>query len=108
MSIKIEIPISRTEISKKLKELISNIWMLRWTTSKEYKHSKNFLDKPNPNLAKKILQLPRLKMKRLVEIITGHNNHVPDPLGIICPDPFSASTCHDTMASSLPRAYPYT
>ena len=48
--------------------------MLRWTTSKEYKHSKLFLDKPNSNRAKKILQLPRLKMKRLVEIITGHNN----------------------------------
>ena len=40
----------------------------------EDKHSEKFLDKPNPNLAKKLLQLPRLKMKRLVEIITGHNN----------------------------------
>ena len=74
MSIKIEIPISRTEISNKLKELINNKWMLRWTTSKDYKHSKKVLDKPNSILAKKILQLPRLKMKRLVEIVTGHNS----------------------------------
>ena len=44
------------------------------TTSTEYKHSKKFLEKPDPVLAKKILELPRLKMKRLVEIITGHNN----------------------------------
>ena len=74
MSIKIEIPISKTEISNNLRELINNKWMLRWTTSTEYKHSKNFLIKPNSNIAKKILQLLRLKMKRLVEIITGHNN----------------------------------
>ena len=32
------------------------------------------LNKPDTARAKKILQLPRLKMKRLVEIITGHNN----------------------------------
>ena len=74
MSIKINVPISKTEVSNELKHLISNKWLLRWTTSKEYKHSKNFLMGPNPILAKKILQLPRLKMKRLVEIITGHNN----------------------------------
>ena len=74
MSIKIEVPISRTEIANRLKLQISNKWKLRRTTSKEYKHSKLFLEKPNPNLARKILQLPRLKMKKLVEIITGHNN----------------------------------
>ena len=74
MSIKLEVPISSTEISNRLKELIYDKWMLRWTTSKEYKHSKKFLDKPNTIRAKKILQLPRLKMKRLVEIVTGHNN----------------------------------
>ena len=74
MSIKIETPISKTEISNKLNDLIKNKWMLRWKTSTDYRHSKKFLDKPNPILAKKILQLPRLKMKRLVEIVTGHNN----------------------------------
>ena len=74
MSIKLEIPLSTTEISNELKELFNNKWMLRWTTSKEYKHSKKFLEKPNSNRAKKILQLPRFKMKSLVEIITGHNN----------------------------------
>ena len=74
MSIKIKVPISKTEITNKLKELINNKWMLRWTTSTDYKHSKNFLTNPDPILAKKILQLPRLKMKRLVEIVTGHNN----------------------------------
>ena len=74
MSIKVDIPISRTEISNKLSELTHSKWMLRWTTSNEYKHSKHVLTGPNPILAKKILQLPRLKMKRLVEIITGHNN----------------------------------
>ena len=74
MSIKIDIPTSRTEINNKLKELIQDKWMLRWSTSTDYKHSKKFTTKPTPNLAKKILQLPRLKMRRLVEIITGHNN----------------------------------
>ena len=53
MSIKIGIPISKTEVTNKLKKLINNKWRLRWTTSKEYKHSKKFLDKPNPILAKK-------------------------------------------------------
>ena len=74
MSIKINIPISQTEISNKLKGMFLNKWKLRWTASKEYKHSKKFLDSPNTIRAKKVLQLPRLKMKRLVEIITGHNN----------------------------------
>ena len=64
------IPILRTEISNKLKELIHN----KWKTSIEYKHSKHFLDRPNSICAKKIMQLPRLKMKRLIEILTGHNN----------------------------------
>ena len=53
MGIKIDISISRTEITNKLKELIYNKWMLRWTTSTDYKHSKKLLAKPNPNLAKK-------------------------------------------------------
>ena len=74
MSIKLDIPLSRTEISNKLKDLFNAKWKLRWKTSKDYKHSKKFLENPNQNRAKKILQLPRLKMKRLVEIITGHNN----------------------------------
>ena len=74
MSIKVKIPISKTEITNKLWDLIHNKWRLRWVTSTEYKHSKKFLKKPDPILAKKILELPRLRMKRLVEIVTGHNN----------------------------------
>ena len=74
MSIKVDFPTSNTEIANRLKGRIYDKWMLRWTTSKEYSHSKKFLDKPNAIRAKKILQLPRLKMKRLVEIVTGHNN----------------------------------
>ena len=62
MSIKTDIPLSKTEITNTLKEQIYNKWLLRWVTSTDYKHSK------------KILKLPRLKMKRLVEITTGHNN----------------------------------
>ena len=61
-------------MSNRLKGLIYDKWMLKWTTSKEYKHSKIYLEKPSTIRAKKILQLPRLKMKRLVEIVTGHNN----------------------------------
>ena len=53
MSIKIDIPISRTEINNKLEELIQDEWMMRWITSFDYKHSKKFLIKPNPYLAKK-------------------------------------------------------
>ena len=74
MSIKVDIPISKTVISNQLKEQIRNKWQLRWNTSADYKHSKKFLAKPDPNMAKRILRLPRLKMKRLVEVITGHNN----------------------------------
>ena len=74
MSIKVQIPISKTEITNKPKEFINTKWKLRWATSLEYKHSKKFLNKPDRLLAKKILQLPGLKMKRLVEIVTGHNN----------------------------------
>ena len=47
ISIKIDVLISTTEITNKLKELINNKLMLRWTTIKEYKHSKKFLEKHN-------------------------------------------------------------
>ena len=55
MSIKVNIPISKTEITNKLRDLIHNKWRLRWITSTEYKHSKKFLEKPNTILEKKIL-----------------------------------------------------
>ena len=74
MSVKVDIPISKTEISNRLKEQIYSKWQLHWTTSPEYKHSKLFLSKPDTNRAKRILQLPRLKLIIFVEIITGHNN----------------------------------
>ena len=69
MSVKVDIPISKTEISNRLKEQKYSKRHLRWTTSPEYKHSKLFLSKPDTNRAKRILQLPRLKMKLFVEII---------------------------------------
>lgn len=74
MRIKIDIPLLQTEISNKIKTLIYNKWHLRWYASTDYKHSKNFLSKPNPTKAKKILELPRLKMKRFVKIVLGLKN----------------------------------
>ena len=55
MSVKVDIPISKTEISNRLKEQIYSKWHLRWTTNPEYKHSKFFLCKPDTNRAKRIL-----------------------------------------------------
>ena len=74
MIVKVDIPKSKTEISNRLKEQIYSKWHLCWTTSPEYKHSKFFPSKPETNIAERILQLPWLKMKCFVEIITGHNN----------------------------------
>ena len=49
MSIKTDIPISKTEIANTLKEQIYNKWILKWVTSTDYKHSKKFLNKPDSN-----------------------------------------------------------
>lgn len=38
MSIKVNVPTSRTEINNKLKKYIQDKWHLRWTLSQEYKH----------------------------------------------------------------------
>ena len=60
ISIKGDIPISKTEISNR--QIYKKL------------HSKLLLSKPDTKRAKQILQLPCLEMKHLVEIITGHNN----------------------------------
>ena len=49
ISIKIDIPISETEIANWLKHQIYNKLQLRWALSPEYKYSKNFLTSPDSN-----------------------------------------------------------
>ena len=49
MSIKTDIPISKTEIENTLKEQIYNKWLLRRATSADYKHSRKILNKPVSN-----------------------------------------------------------
>ena len=65
MSIKIDVPISTTEISNKLKELINNKWMLRWTTSTDYVQTlKEISGKTKPSPSQKNPTVTKTKNKK--------------------------------------------
>jgi len=69
----VDIPIPLTEVKNNIKEAIINKWQRRWDMDPQYKHTKLFFKGPDKNKAKRILNLSREHVSRLVKIITGHN-----------------------------------
>ena len=55
---------------------LMQIWFVKkeWTEHPLCRQSKNFLPKPDKNKKNEILKLGRCRLRRLIEIITGHNN----------------------------------
>ena len=58
----------------KLMEAIYAIWTKEWTEHPLCRQSKNFLQTPDKNKKNEVLKLGRCRLRRLIEIITGHNN----------------------------------
>ena len=50
------------------------LWKQEWTENPTCRMSKIFLPEPHIGKSKEILQLARGQMRRLIEIISGHNN----------------------------------
>ena len=48
-------------------------WKRKWQTTPHYKHTKHFFSGSNKNVAKKIINLSRSHLTRLIAIITGFN-----------------------------------
>ena len=50
-------------------------WMQIWKNKKtQFKHTKLFFPIMDPKRSKNLLKMNRLRLKKMVEIITGHNN----------------------------------
>ena len=62
------------EIAKsKIDEAIRKEWKRKWQNASHYKHTKHFYSGPDKNKAKKILNISRSHLTRLISIITGLN-----------------------------------
>ena len=49
-------------------------WKQKWQNAPHYKHTKHFYSEPDKNRAKKILNISRSHLTRLISIITGFNS----------------------------------
>ena len=61
--------VTKAEIDK----VIRQEWKKKWQNAPHYKHSKHFYSGPDKNRAKKILNILRSHLTRLISIITGFN-----------------------------------
>ena len=59
---------------KKLWEYTYNLWTTEWENDKTCRMTKLFLPQPDKNKSKQLMALSRGQMRRLIELITGHNN----------------------------------
>ena len=57
-----------------LLEATYEIWTKEWLEYPHCRQSKNFLPTPDINKKNEVLKLGRCRLRRLIEIITGHNN----------------------------------
>ena len=73
--------ISESYIKKEIKNFVENKWQKQWQNSKGMRHTKKFINKvkySNSNIKKQV-ELPKNKLKILIEWITGHaalNKHL--------------------------------
>ena len=55
-------------------EAIKKRWTTEWTEHSSCRQSKKFLPKPDKNKKNEVFKLGRCRLRRLIELITGHNN----------------------------------
>ena len=61
--------VTKTEIDNAIRKE----WKRKWQAAPHYKHTKHFYSGPDKNKAKKILNISRSHLTRLILIITGFN-----------------------------------
>ena len=88
-------------------------WKRKWQVAPQYKHTKHFYSGPDKNKAKKILNISRSHLTRLISIITGFNclsyiqfkaNPTISPLCRLCGEE-NETFWH--FATNCPRLYTY-
>ena len=67
----IQTPLPGTATKNEIDNAIRNEWKRRWQNAPHYKHTKNFYSGPDKNRAKKILNISRSHLTRLISIITS-------------------------------------
>ena len=58
---------------RQIEAAINAEWANRWENIQGHRHSKIFLTKPDAQQAKKIINLPRMKLTLLIRALTNHN-----------------------------------
>ena len=69
-----EVPVPFTYFKQSIKVATYELWKQEWIENPTCRMSKIFLPEPHAGKSKEILQLARGQMRRLIEIISGHNN----------------------------------
>jgi len=84
------IPIPLVKLKNNIKTYYYNKWHSLWKVHKEARQTKIWFQTPDPNLSRKLLEIPRPKLGLLIQFLTGHNNLMRHKA--IC-DPDVDSTC---------------
>ena len=69
----IRTPIPQAIRKEDIDKAIRQEWKRKWQVAPQYKHTKHFYSGPDKNKAKKILNISRSHLTRLISIITGFN-----------------------------------
>ena len=70
---KIRTPLPGKATKLEIDQAIRTEWERKWQNAPHYKHTKHFYSGPDKNKAKKILNISRSHLTRLIAIITGFN-----------------------------------
>ena len=70
---KINTPLPGQHTKMEIDQAVRKEWKRKWETAPHYKHTKYFYSGPDKNRAKKILNISRSHLTRLISIITGFN-----------------------------------
>jgi ribonuclease HI len=66
-------PISKACIKAKIKEMIYNEWKQRWIGTEKYRMTKQFISAPGNSIGRKVINMSKSSLSRLIQIVTGHN-----------------------------------
>jgi ribonuclease HI len=97
------LPVSRRWLRSTIEEYIRLQWRDRWLSTPTARQTKIFLQSPNKNLSRKLLQHDRITLGELGRWILGHNfllhhNHLLDPIKF--PSPTCRKCKQDDETSS--------
>jgi ribonuclease HI len=91
------LPVSKSWISRKIKEYITTEWTSRWRGIPEARQTKIFLPKPNAKTSKKLLSYDKQTCAKLFRWISGHSFHRYHNY-LLQPDTYTDPTCRACMS----------